>query len=61
MTEFKSTFYHVHPHYAEKIGEKPLEHPKDIWRTRGAFGSDVGGPRQKFYVRRFKPLFPQGW
>jgi hypothetical protein len=61
VTDFKSTFYHVHPDYAEKLGRKVLEHPKDIWRTRGSYGSDVGGPRQKFYVRRFKPMFPQGW
>ena len=61
VTEFKSTYFNVHPDYAHKLGTKPLENARDIWRTRGSYGSDTGGPRQKFYVRRFKPLFPQGW
>lgn len=61
VTDYKSSFYNVHPDYHIKIGDKPLTHSRDIWRTRGNYGSDTGGPRQKFYVRRFKPLFPQGW
>ncbi|SCU69471.1 Complex1_LYR-like, putative [Trypanosoma equiperdum] len=61
VTEFKSSMYNVHPDYYEKIGQKPLTHTRDIWRARGQYGSDVGGPRQKFFVRRFKALFPQGW
>lgn len=61
VTEFKSTYYNVHPDYYNKIGDKPLTHTRDVWRTRGQYGSDVGGPRQKFYVRRFKAMFPQGW
>ncbi|KAH9600222.1 Complex 1 LYR protein [Trypanosoma melophagium] len=61
VTEFKSSMYHVHPDYHTKIGQKPLTNSRDIWRARGQYGSDVGGPRQKFYVRRFKALFPQGW
>ncbi|CCW66770.1 unnamed protein product [Phytomonas sp. Hart1] len=61
VTEFKSTFYHVHPDYLHKIGATPLTHSRDIWRARGQYGSDVGGPRQKFFVRRFKAMFPQGW
>ncbi|KAF8293029.1 hypothetical protein BCY84_03361 [Trypanosoma cruzi cruzi] len=61
VTEFKSSMYHVHPDYHGKIGQMPLTHSRDIWRARGQYGSDVGGPRQKFYIRRFKALFPQGW
>ncbi|CCW61822.1 unnamed protein product [Phytomonas sp. EM1] len=61
VTDFKSTYYHVHPDYHHKIGATPLTHSRDIWRTRGQYGSDVGGPRQKFFVRRFKAMFPQGW
>lgn len=61
VTEFKSTYYHVHPDYYHKIGAKPLLTSRDVWRTRGQYGSDVGGPRQRFYVRRFKAMFPQGW
>lgn len=61
VTEFKSTYYHVHPDYHSKIGANPLVHSRDVWRARGQYGSDVGGPRQKFFVRRFKAMFPQGW
>jgi hypothetical protein len=61
VTEFRSTYYHVHPDYHGKIGQKPLTHSRDVWRARGQYGSDTGGPRQKFYVRRFKAMFPQGW
>lgn len=61
VTEFKSTYYNVHPDYYNKIGQQPLTHSRDIWRARGQYGSDVGGPRQKFFVRRFKAMFPQGW
>eukprot|EP00796_Vickermania_ingenoplastis_P004242 gene4242-3066_t len=61
VLEFKSTYYNVHPDYFHKIGEKPLTHSRDLWRARGQYGSDVGGPRQKFFVRRFKAMFPQGW
>jgi hypothetical protein len=61
VTEFKSTYYNVHPDYHNKIGEKPLTNSRDVWRARGQYGSDVGGPRQKFFVRRFKAMFPQGW
>ncbi|KAK7198872.1 Complex1 LYR-like/Complex 1 protein (LYR family) [Novymonas esmeraldas] len=61
VTEFKSTYYHVHPDYHSKIGQQPLTHSRDVWRARGQYGSDVGGPRQKFFVRRFKAMFPQGW
>lgn len=58
---FHSSYYNVHPDYFHKIGEKPLTHSRDLWRARGQYGSDVGGPRQKFFVRRFKAMFPQGW
>mmetsp|Transcript_1041 Transcript_1041/g.1133 ORF Transcript_1041/g.1133 Transcript_1041/m.1133 type:complete len:178 (-) Transcript_1041:258-791(-) len=61
VTEHFSTYYHVHPEYHSKIGSKPLTSSRDVWRARGQYGSDTGGPRQKFYVRRFKALFPQGW
>lgn len=61
VTNFFSTYYHVHPDYHGKIGAKPLTHSRDVWRARGQYGSDTGGPRQKFYVRRFKAMFPQGW
>lgn len=61
VTEFKSTYYNVSPGYHEKINAKPLTHTRDLWRARGQYGSDTGGPRQKFYVRRFKAMFPQGW
>lgn len=61
VTEFKSTYYNVHPDYHGKIGQAPLTNTRDVWRARGQYGSDVGGPRQKFFVRRFKAMFPQGW
>ncbi|KPI89663.1 hypothetical protein ABL78_1244 [Leptomonas seymouri] len=61
VTEFRSTYYNVHPDYHHKIGDKPLTNSRDVWRARGQYGSDVGGPRQKFFVRRFKAMFPQGW
>ncbi|KAG5484395.1 hypothetical protein LSCM4_07962 [Leishmania orientalis] len=61
VTEFRSTYYNVHPDYHSKIGQKPLTHSRDVWRARGQYGSDVGGPRQRFFVRRFKAMFPQGW
>ncbi|CAD2219640.1 hypothetical protein AGDE_03112 [Angomonas deanei] len=61
VVNFKSAYYHVHPDYYNKIDAQPLTHSRDIWRARGQYGSDVGGPRQKFFVRRFKALFPQGW
>ncbi|KAG5484089.1 hypothetical protein LSCM1_05944 [Leishmania martiniquensis] len=61
VTAFKSTYYNVHPDYHLKIGQKPLTHSRDVWRARGQYGSDVGGPRQRFFVRRFKAMFPQGW
>lgn len=61
VTEYFSSYYNVHPAYHSKIGAKPLTHARDIWRARGQYGSDTGGPRQKFYVRRFKAVFPQGW
>jgi hypothetical protein len=59
VTGFFSAFYNVHPDYHKKI--TPLTHSRDVWRARGQYGSDTGGPRQKFYVRRFKAVFPQGW
>lgn len=61
VTKFFSSFYNVHPDYYGKIGSKPLTHSRDVWRAKGQYGSDMGGPRQKFYVRRFKAHFPQGW
>lgn len=61
VTQFKSAYYHVHPDYYNKIDAQPLTNTRDVWRARGQYGSDVGGPRQKFFVRRFKALFPQGW
>lgn len=61
VTDFKSSYYNVHPDYFNKIDSQPLTHTRDIWRARGQYGSDVGGPRQKFFVRRFKAMFPQGW
>lgn len=61
VVEFKSTYYNVHPDYHHQIGQKPLKSTRDLWRARGQYGSDVGGPRQKFFVRRFKAMFPQGW
>lgn len=61
VTGFFSTYYHYHPEYYTKIGNTPLHHSRDLWRTRGQYGSDTGGPRQRFYVRRFKAMFPQGW
>lgn len=61
VTTFKSTMYHVHPDYYNKVDMNPLNHPRDVWRARGTHGSDVGGPRQKFFVKRYKAMFPQGW
>lgn len=61
VVEFRSTYYHVNPEYHKYITGKPLKHTRDIWRAKGQYLSDMGGPRQKFYVRRFKAMFPQGW
>uniref|UniRef100_A0A7S1W8X2 Complex 1 LYR protein domain-containing protein n=1 Tax=Neobodo designis TaxID=312471 RepID=A0A7S1W8X2_NEODS len=61
VTDFKSAMYHTHPDYYEKVERNPLEHSRDLWRARGTHGSDTGGPRHKFYVKRYKAMFPQGW
>jgi hypothetical protein len=61
VTEFKSALYHFHPDYYNKIEKNPMTHAKDLWRARGSYGSDTGGPRQKFYLKRYKAMFPQGW
>jgi hypothetical protein len=61
VTEFRSGMYHNHPDYYTKIEQNPLEHSRDLWRARGTHGSDTGGPRHKFYVKRYKAMFPQGW
>lgn len=61
VTEFYSTLYNTHPSYYHKVDKSPLQNNQDLWRCRGQYGSDTGGPRQKFYVKRFKPVFPQGW
>lgn len=61
VTGFKSVLFNAHPDYYNKIDSKPLQHHQDIWRARGNYGSDTGGPKQKFYVKRYKAVFPQGW
>lgn len=61
VTTFKSALYHFHPDYFKKVDQNPLIHPRDVWRARGNHGSDLGGPRQKFFVKRYKAMFPQGW
>ena len=61
VTNFKSVLYHYHPNYYEKIEKTPLHNPRDMWRARGTNGSDIGGSKQRFYIRRFRPVFPQGW
>ncbi len=61
VTEFKSVMYHTHPDYYHKIDAVPLKHPQDVWRARGNYGSEIGGPKQKFFVKRYKAVFPQGW
>ncbi|RNC56747.1 hypothetical protein TcCL_ESM05664 [Trypanosoma cruzi] len=60
VTEFKSSMYHVHPDYHGKIGQMPLTHSRDIWRARGQYGSDVGGPRQKFLCPSLQGLISTG-
>lgn len=59
--EFKSVMYHTHPDYFNKVEKNPLVHPQDVWRARGNYGSETGGPRQRFFVKRYKAVFPQGW
>jgi hypothetical protein len=61
VTQFRSALFHVHPDYYRKVDAQPLNDPRDVWRARGQHGSDTGGPKQRFYLRRFKALFPQGW
>jgi hypothetical protein len=61
VTSFKSAMYHNNPGYYEKVEKNPTKHSRDVWRCRGAYGSDTGGPRQRFFVKRYKSIFPQGW
>lgn len=61
VTTFKSALYNVHPDYYNRVDKTPLNHPRDVWRARGNHASDMGGPRQKFFVKRYKSMFPQGW
>eukprot|EP00760_Papus_ankaliazontas_P031828 PhM_4_TR5489/c0_g1_i1/m.55119 len=61
VTKFKSGLFHYHPNYYHKIELNPLKHSMDLWKARGSYGSDTGGPRQKFFVKRYKSMFPQGW
>lgn len=61
VKEFKHSLYHYHPDYFNKMDKHPLVHPQDVWKSKGNYTSDTGGPRQKFYVKRYKASFPQGW
>ena len=61
VTEFKSVMYNVNPQYYHKVDKTEVYHELDVWRCRGSYGSDMGGPRQRFYIKRYKPAFPQGW
>eukprot|EP00759_Apiculatamorpha_spiralis_P026021 PhF_6_TR29217/c0_g1_i1/m.42750 len=61
VTKFKSGLFHYHPDYYNKVEMIPLKHSQDIWKARGSHGSDLGGPRQRFFIKRYKALFPQGW
>lgn len=59
-TTFHTAFDNSSPGY-RKMKEIPLKSPRDIWRARGQHGADLAGPKQKFFVRRFQSVFPQGW
>lgn len=61
VTEFKSVLYNVNPMYHHKIDKTPIVHNQDVWRARGSVGSETGGKKQKFYIKRYKPVFPCGW
>jgi len=61
VTQFKSVLFHYHPDYYNKVEQIPLKHAQDLWKARGSYGSDLGGPRQRFYIKRYKAMFPQGW
>lgn len=58
--QFKTAFENVSPGYA-KMHEQPINNGNDVWRARGQHTSDSGGTKQKFYVKRYKAVFPQGW
>lgn len=57
---FASAYENVSPGYS-KMATQPLQSGQDLWRARGQYSSDVGGPKQKFFVKKHKAVFPQGW
>lgn len=61
VVQFKHALYNVHPDYYNKVEKEPLKTPQDIWLGRGKYASHIGAKHQKFYVKRYKPVLPNGW
>jgi hypothetical protein len=61
VTQFRSALYHVHPDYYNKVDQVPLKTPQDLWLGRGRYASHIGAKNQRFFVKRYKPLMPNGW
>lgn len=61
VTEFRSALFHVHPDYFHKVEKEPLKGPQDMWLGRGKYASHIGAKHQRFYVKRYKPVMPNGW
>lgn len=61
VTEFRSALFHVHPDYYNKVEKEPLRNAQDIWLGRGKYASHIGAKNQRFYVKRYKPVLPNGW
>lgn len=61
VVEFKHALYNVHPDYYHKVEMQPLKTAQDVWLGRGKYSSHIGAKNQKFYVKRYKPVMPNGW
>mgnify|MGYP003387079633 CR=1 FL=1 len=61
VSKFRSNMFHNHPDYYNKFEKMKYTHERDVMKAKGSHGSDMGGPRQKFYVKRYNAHFPQGW
>ena len=61
VTDFKHAYYQVHPDYYYKVEKQPLKTAQDLWLGRGKYSSHIGAKHQKFYVKRYKPVLPNGW
>lgn len=61
VVEFKHALFNVHPDYYHKVEKQPLKTAQDVWLGRGKYSSHIGAKHQKFYVKRYKPVMPNGW